>query len=201
MLRPRLSGLLIVAALSLAACGPGATATPSPTAPPAAPTDAPTEMAPTTAPTDTATSGPTDSATGAAGPATVELADSDLGQILVDAEGMTLYGFVPDEEAGESTCYDDCAEAWPPLIVEVEVEAGEGLSADLFSTVERTDGGMQLKAGDWPLYYFAGDEAPGDTNGQGQNDVWFVVDAAGELVQEDAGSASQTAPGDDEDPY
>ena len=32
-----------------------------------------------------------------------------------------------------------------------------------------------LKAGAWPLYRFAGDAAPGDTNGQGSGGVWFVV--------------------------
>jgi predicted lipoprotein with Yx(FWY)xxD motif len=34
----------------------------------------------------------------------------------------------------------------------------------------------------WPLYHFAGDSAPGDTNGQGLNDVWFVVGADGEPI-------------------
>ena len=34
-----------------------------------------------------------------------------------------------------------------------------------------------------PLYYFAGDAKPGDTNGQGVGKVWFVVGADGELVK------------------
>ena len=58
------------------------------------------------------------------------------------------------------------------------------LIATLLTTVERTDGTMQVKYGDWPLYYFANDAAAGDTNGQGINDVWFVVGADGALIQQ-----------------
>lgn len=41
---------------------------------------------------------------------------------------------------------------------------------------------------DWPLYYYAEDSEPGDTNGQGIGDIWFVVGADGQLVR-DAASA------------
>ena len=41
---------------------------------------------------------------------------------------------------------------------------------------------MQVTYGGWPLYYFANDSAAGNTNGQGVNDVWFVVDAAAQAV-------------------
>jgi predicted lipoprotein with Yx(FWY)xxD motif len=122
-----------------------------------------------------------------AGETTVMLATSDLGEIVVDGAGMTLYAFTPDaEEDGTPTCYSTCAENWPPLIAPEEITAGEGLDATMFTAVPRTqdDAGDQVKFGDWPLYYFAGDEAPGDTNGQGLNDVWFVVGANGELIQE-----------------
>jgi predicted lipoprotein with Yx(FWY)xxD motif len=34
-----------------------------------------------------------------------------------------------------------------------------------------------------PLYYFAGDAKPGDTNGQGVGSMWFAVTADGELVK------------------
>jgi predicted lipoprotein with Yx(FWY)xxD motif len=37
--------------------------------------------------------------------------------------------------------------------------------------------------GGWPLYYFASDSAPGDTNGQGVGDVWYVIGADGEFIQ------------------
>jgi len=160
----------------LAACSSGATTSPSPSAAP--PTDAPSVAAPTDAPTEAPTETPT-----AADDATIELSTNALGEIIVDAEGMTLYGFTPDT-AGESTCYDDCATAWPPLLATdaAAISAGAGLDSTKLTTVDRTDGTKQVKYGDWPLYYFANDAAAGDTNGQGLQDLWYVVDAAGELI-------------------
>jgi len=119
----------------------------------------------------------------AGGPVTVMVAESDFGPILVDSEGKTLYMFKPDT-AGESTCYDDCEANWPPLVVTGDVTVGEGLDAATFTTVARTDGSTQVKAGAWPLYYFAADAAAGDVNGQGQGDVWYVVSPTGEPIEE-----------------
>ena len=112
------------------------------------------------------------------GPA-ISIAESDLGNVLVDSEGMTLYLFTPDAQ-GESTCFDECAANWPPLTE--FVSAGEGVDAALLGTVERTDGTMQITYNGWPLYYFVNDAAAGDVNGQGLNDVWFAVDPAGDAV-------------------
>jgi predicted lipoprotein with Yx(FWY)xxD motif len=111
----------------------------------------------------------------------VELADSSLGMILVDTEGRTLYGFSPDSD-GMPTCYDTCATNWPPFIGEDDAVVGDGLNQALLTPVERTDGATQLSYG-WPLYYFANDSAPGDTNGQGVGDVWYVIGADGEFIQ------------------
>ena len=113
--------------------------------------------------------------------APVTLAETDLGEVLVDADGMTLYGFTKDED-GTPTCEGACADAWPPAVVEGD-ELPAGLNPDVFSVVERPDGTHQLKAGKWPLYRFAGDSEPGDTNGQGSGGVWFVVDGLGGLVK------------------
>lgn len=122
--------------------------------------------------------------------ATVTTSDSEFGEILTDAEGMTLYMFQPDEGGGESTCTGDCAEAWPPLTAEGDPVAGSGLDESLLSTTERDDGTTQVVYNGHPLYYFAQDEAPGDTNGQGVNDVWWVLAGPdGEPVQEAGGDA------------
>lgn len=115
----------------------------------------------------------------AGGGAMVTVADSPEGEILVDQEGFSLYLFVPDDQ-GESTCYDDCEANWPPLTG--EVEAGEGVDAALLGTTERTDGTTQATYDGWPLYYFANDAAAGDVNGQGVNDVWFLVSPSGEGI-------------------
>ncbi|WP_137287345.1 COG4315 family predicted lipoprotein [Halorussus salinisoli] len=100
----------------------------------------------------------------------------DHGVILTDDEGMTLYRFTQDER-GESTCYDQCAEAWPPLTVEGSPTIPDGLPGE-FGTTERDDGSMQVTYDGMPLYTFANDQRPGDANGQGANDVWFVVNPA-----------------------
>lgn len=124
--------------------------------------------------------------------ATVEVATSDLGEILIDSEGNTLYMFVPDEEAGgEPTCYDECATAWPALEASGELTAGEEVDQDLLGSVERTDGAEQVTYNDLPLYHFSGDEAAGDTNGQGINDVWWVLAPDGEPIREGEQNANE----------
>jgi predicted lipoprotein with Yx(FWY)xxD motif len=113
--------------------------------------------------------------------ASVAVDRTDLGDVLVDAEGMTLYLFTNDTD-GASVCEDDCAAAWPPLIVEGEPVAGEGIDVSLLGTTERRDGGTQVTYGGWPLYRWAQDERPGDTTGQGVQDVWFVVGPDGGAI-------------------
>lgn len=120
----------------------------------------------------------------------VQLAETSLGEVLVGPEGMTLYGFTVDDP-GTSNCYDDCAQVWPPLSGDTSI--GDGLDGSIFTTTARDDGTEQLVIGDWPLYYFAGDAAPGDVNGQGVEDIWFVVSAEGELIGADEDMESQAA--------
>lgn len=119
--------------------------------------------------------------------ATVTVAATDLGDVLVDGDGMTLYMFEPDEQ-GDPTCYDDCAAAWPPLLTDADPAAGEGADAGLLGTAERDEGTTQVTYDGWPLYHWAGDEEPGDTNGQGVNDVWWVLTADGAPVRDAAGT-------------
>ena len=109
----------------------------------------------------------------------IQVVDGELGSYLADADGNTLYLFTPDNQ-GDSVCYDQCAEAWPPLTG--TVTAGDGLDPALLGTAPRTDGDDQVTYNGWPLYYFFQDAAPGDTNGQGVNDVWYVLDAAGDGI-------------------
>jgi len=119
--------------------------------------------------------------------ATVQVRSHDeLGDILVDAEGMTLYMFDSDTKGeGASTCYEGCAENWPPLTVDGEPTAGDGVTAEL-TTFERDTGETQVAAAGWPLYYFAPDESPGDATGQGVNDVWWVLGPDGSVKRASA---------------
>ncbi|MEX2425055.1 MAG: hypothetical protein WD990_13860 [Acidimicrobiia bacterium] len=161
------SRFAVVLVLLVAACGGG--------------DDGAAEDATTTTTPDTTTTEPA---------AAVGLADTSLGEVLVGPEGMTLYGFTVDDP-GVSNCYDDCVQVWPPL--DSDTPVGSGLDANLFSTTERDDGTTQLVIGDWPLYYFAGDTAPGDVNGHDVEGVWFVVTAEGELVGAEEATASDDA--------
>jgi predicted lipoprotein with Yx(FWY)xxD motif len=113
----------------------------------------------------------------------IHTADSDLGTILVDPDGFTLYVFTADSE-GESACYDDCAQAWPPVPADTPI--GSDLDASLFASIERTDDIEQLTINGMPLYRYSPDENPGDTMGQGVNDVWFVVDTDGNMIEASA---------------
>ena len=91
------------------------------------------------------------------------------GGVLADSKGMTLYIFDKDVP-GTSNCHDGCAASWPPFI------AKEGASAEGdFSLVTRKDGAAQWAFKGMPLYYWAGDDAPGDATGDGVGGVWHVL--------------------------
>ncbi len=145
--------------------------------------------APTTAaPAPTSTEAPAAAATAEF---SAKVGDSDLGKIMTSADGLTLYGFVNDNDA-ISTCYSTCASAWPPVIVDADWAVGPGLDTGVFSTTERDDGSLQLVAGKFPLYTYGGDAAPGDTTGQGSGDVWFAMNLDGTLNDGAATAATET---------
>ena len=154
----------------------------------ASPTPTTTSAPATTiAPTTPAAAAPdTTAASATGGEATVLVADSDLGQILTAANGMTVYLFMPDAQ-GVPTCTDSCAQAWPPLTVDDadQLSGGDGIDASLLGTTEHPTAGIQVTYNAWPLYFFAVDQSPGDTNGQGQGGVWYVLDPTGNAIDND----------------
>lgn len=117
----------------------------------------------------------------------------DLGDILVGADDMTLYMFDQDTEGeAASTCSGGCADVWPPLTVEETPSTDDGVTASL-ETFEREDGRTQVMAGGWPLYYYAQDGEPGDANGQGANDIWWVLDPAGNPIRSSGSDETTTS--------
>jgi len=155
------AALLSALALVLAACG-GNDDGGSGTAAPAAP-------ATTAAP--------------AARGTTVAVASGKLGDILVDGDGRTLYAFTKDQ-GDKSACSGQCADNWPAL--KGTATAGTGVQASLLSSSMQANGDAQVTYGGRPLYYFAGDNKPGDVNGQGVGNVWYAVTAEGELAKQKA---------------
>jgi len=143
-----------------------------------------TTAAPATTGAPATTEAPATTASGgssAASGAAVVVATTPLGKILTDAKGMTLYAFTKDT-AGTPTCTGGCATAWPAATTTSD-KLPAGLDAKVFSVVEAPGDVYQLKAGQWPLYTFSGDTAPGQTNGQGTAGNWFVVAPDGSLIK------------------
>ena len=152
-----------LAALAVASCGGGGEATESPA--------------------------PPKTASGA--PATVGVAATGLGKILVDSEGRTIYLFKKDRRT-KSACSGDCASDWPPVRASEKPTVGGGANASLVGTTARADGKPQVTYNGQPLYLYAGDEKPGDTNGQGLTTfgaLWWVLSPAGNQVTGQASSA------------
>jgi predicted lipoprotein with Yx(FWY)xxD motif len=146
----------------LAACGaPGGLygAAPAPSSTSAAPTAS--AVAPT--PTPTATPAPTPVA-----PASVIATQNmRLGTILANPQGRTLYYFLP-ERGGKIVCSSSaCTTYWPPSIAAGgNPTGGAGVTGQL-GLIARAGGAQQITYNTWPLYTFAGDSAPDQTNGQG----------------------------------
>jgi predicted lipoprotein with Yx(FWY)xxD motif len=123
--------------------------------------------------------------------ATVNVANTSLGKVLVDSRGHTLYDFAKDTGA-KSMCSGECATEWPPLHANGKPTVSGGASAALVGTIKGSDGAMQVTYHGHPLYGFSGDHKPGDANGQGLNDfggVWWAVSPAGNSVLGKAGSS------------
>jgi predicted lipoprotein with Yx(FWY)xxD motif len=144
--------LIPLVALAIAACGGGGAATAS--SPPKTSTDA---------------------------SATVGVANSSLGSILVNSNGRTLYLFKADV-GGKSACTGACAAAWPPLVATSKPTAGTGLTASKLGTSARSDGTQQVTYNGHPLYLFVKDTKAGQTNGQGVTAfgaAWFALTPSG----------------------
>jgi predicted lipoprotein with Yx(FWY)xxD motif len=123
----------------------------------------------------------------AAEPVTIEArAAEPYGQHLTAQDNRAVYMFSGDRE-NESTCYEACAVAWPPVVTEGEPVAGEGVEADKLGTAERKDGGIQVTYGGSPLYYFIQDDEAGSVSGQesaGFGGAWYLVRPDGEKIEE-----------------
>jgi predicted lipoprotein with Yx(FWY)xxD motif len=123
--------------------------------------------------------------------------DGNLGTILVDSQGRTLYLFEKDSGT-KSACYGACASAWPPLRGRAKPVVDSPLSAALVGTTSRSDGMPQVTYNGHPLYLFAGDEKPGDTEGQGSTafgGAWLALNPSGDQASEEGTSATSGSGG------
>ena len=141
----------------------------------------------------------TAASTGGGGVATIDVADNpDLGKILTDADGNTVYLFEKDEN-GVSNCSGGCAAEWPPVTTSGSPKAGSGADDSLLGTVKRDDGSEQVTYDNHPLYTYSGDSNPGDTNGNGlelYGAEWYALTPDGSNA-EPAGGDESSSTGED----
>ena len=116
--------------------------------------------------------------------------DPQLGTILVNEEGFTLYLFANDGR-NRSACTGDCAATWPPLLTQGPPDVTGDADDSEIGTMQRANpSGTQVTYAGHPLYQYIDDEVAGDTNGHGVGDVWFAVNEDGE-------PAGEPEPGED----
>ncbi|HEY5335334.1 MAG TPA: hypothetical protein VIJ71_04865 [Mycobacteriales bacterium] len=135
-------------------------------------------------------------ATSGAGATSIELS----GGHLADNAGRTVYMWVADGP-DKSICTGPCTTVWPPVTVSGRPSPGAGLTQSQLTTITRSGGKTQLAYAGHPLYYFAADSAPGDTDGQGSDSFgakwWMLTDSGHPITTVPTApvtSASSSAP-------
>jgi predicted lipoprotein with Yx(FWY)xxD motif len=110
---------------------------------------------------------------------------ASLGAVLTDSAGRSVYLFEKDTTT-TSTCYGACAGGWPPVLTTGSPVAGSGVMASLLGTAKRTDGTTQVTYAGHLLYYFAGDQKPGDITGEGSQAFgagWDLIAPSGKKIE------------------
>ena len=166
---------LAAIALLAAACSSSGGATPSPTTAPPASVAPPSAAA---SPSASAEESP--SASSASTDYPLAVATVSAGKTLTGEDGKTLYFFKADTKgSGKSTCNADCATNWPPYTLDPDETLKPTSDASgTVTMITRDDGSKQVAYNGWPLYYFKGDAAAGDSNGQNINafgGIWVIA--------------------------
>lgn len=112
-----------------------------------------------------------------------------LGEILVNAQGRTLYTFAPDKHS-KVTCKGECAVVWPPLVLRAgeKVTASRGVKRSLLGN-DRDGSKRVITYNGWPLYTYVTDQKPGQATGQGidlNGGRWYVIGPSGRVIKKKA---------------
>jgi predicted lipoprotein with Yx(FWY)xxD motif len=177
--------VLAVAALALAAgalggCDAGPAADrPSPAGPQqnARPNTGVVSASPSGSPTaDGAADAASAGGSNSAGGALVQVLDTGtLGQVLVDAQGRTIYRYDKDRpKPSRSACSATCLKKWTPVQFDGARNV-EGIDRGLVGSLLRADGSRQLTINGWPAYTYAGDTSVGEVNGQGVGKLFWAI--------------------------
>ena len=114
----------------------------------------------------------------------IRVRTTSLGKVLVDAKGRTLYLFEADKP-NKSNCSGACLSIWPPLTSAAKPNATGGALAAKIGTISASGGKRLVTYSGHPLYYYVGDQKPGDTKGQGLNQFgakWYVLAPSGNKI-------------------
>ncbi len=176
-----IGALALLALLAIAGCGGGGSSSSSEAASAATGYGASSESKAASESESKPASNPAPKPQGKA--AVVKVASTpDLGKVIVDSKGMTLYDFHKDKGT-KSACYGECAAVWPPLLTTGEPTAQSGAEGSLLGTTKRTDGTLQVTYNGHPVYGFVEDKKPGETNGndfKGFGAEWYALMPNGE---------------------
>ena len=118
------------------------------------------------------------------------------GAFLTDG-GRAVYLWAKDG-MNMSACSGACATAWPPVPATGTLTATGGAKASDLGTITRSDGTKQVTYDGHSLYYFVGDSAAGQTNGQGSDNFgakwWLVASSGAEITASSDTAAAAAAP-------
>jgi predicted lipoprotein with Yx(FWY)xxD motif len=172
-------GIPLAAVLATAACGSAATAS--------SPSSAPASSAPA------AGSSASASTTGTV----ITTHAGSAGAFLTTGSGRAVYLWAEDG-MNMSACSGACASAWPPVPATGTLTATGGAKASDLGTITRSDGTKQVTYDGHPLYYFVGDSAAGQTNGQGSDNFgakwWLVASSGAKITASSDTAAAANAP-------
>jgi predicted lipoprotein with Yx(FWY)xxD motif len=124
---------------------------------------------------------------------------SGVGNVLVDAQGKTLYIFKPDD-AKKVTCTGGCASVWPPVTLAsgAKPAASGAVKGSLLSSDPNPAGGKVVTYNGWPLYAYVADTGPGSAKGQGVNlngGLWYTISPTGQPVTKTVSSSGSSSSG------
>ncbi len=121
---------------------------------------------------------------------------SNLGTVLVNSSGHTLYVFGKDAK-NKSNCSGSCAGTWKPVIASGKLSAKSGVTSRLLGTIKRSDGKTQVVYNHHPLYTYVKDKKAGDKHGEGANQFgahWYVLNTKGNTVKPKSGGVGNCNP-------
>ncbi|MEV6207857.1 SCO0930 family lipoprotein [Kitasatospora sp. NPDC051914] len=107
----------------------------------------------------------------------------ELGPIMVDANGRTLYHFGKDTAwPMKSNCVGECLKTWTPA-PPVDPKKIKGVDPKLVGKMQRPDGSWQLSINCTPAYLYTGDQGYGDALGNGMgNGMWTAINPQGKAA-------------------